>query len=66
MIASSASFSDFEAAEQTYHAKTGFFPIMHLIGVRKSLVEANPDLPLALYDAFVGARDTAIDRLRKV
>jgi len=59
-------FPDFEAAEQAYHAKTGFFPIMHLIGVRKSLVEANPDLPRALYDAFVAARDSAIDRLRKV
>ncbi len=26
---------DFEAAEQAYFAKTGFFPIMHLIGIRK-------------------------------
>lgn len=59
-------FPDFEAAEQAYHAKTGFFPIMHLIGVRKSLVEADPDLPKALFDAFVAARDDAIDRLRKI
>ena len=59
-------FPDFEAAEQAYHAKTGFFPIMHLIGVRKSLVEADPGLPRALFDAFVAARDVAIDRLRKV
>lgn len=59
-------FPDFEAAEQAYHAKTGFFPIMHLIGVRKSLVAANPDLPRALYDAFVAARDAATERLRKV
>lgn len=59
-------FPDFEAAEQAYHAKTGYFPIMHLIGVKKSLVEADPELPRALYDAFVAARDAAIDRLRKV
>lgn len=59
-------FPDFEAAEQAYHAKTGFFPIMHLIGVRKSLVEQCPDLPQALYDGFVAARDMAIGRLRDV
>ncbi len=59
-------FPDFEAAERAYHAKTGFFPIMHLIGVRKSLVADNPDLPRALYAAFVEARDAAIERLRKV
>ena len=59
-------FPDFEAAEQAYHAKTGFFPIMHLIGVRKTLAEANPELPRALYDAFVAARDVAMNRLRKV
>lgn len=59
-------FPDFEAAERAYHDKTGFFPIMHLIGVRKSLVAADPALPRALFDAFVAARDAAVDRLRKV
>ena len=59
-------FPDFEAAEQAYHAKTGFFPIMHLIGIRKSLVEVDPSLPLALFEACVAARDAAKERLRKV
>lgn len=59
-------FPDFETSERAYYAKTGFFPIMHLIGIRKSLADANPDLPRALYDACVAARDAAIDRLRKV
>ncbi len=57
---------DFEAAEQAYHQKTGFFPIMHLIGVRKSIAEASPDLVLALFDAFVKARDLALERLRAI
>jgi len=57
---------DFEAAEQSYHARTGFFPIMHLIGLRKSVAEANPMLPRLLYDAFVQARDLALARLRAV
>lgn len=59
-------FPDFQAAEMAYHAKTGFFPIMHLIGIRKALVEQNPGLPRLLYQAFVKARDLAIERLRKV
>ncbi|WP_245853373.1 4,5-dihydroxyphthalate decarboxylase [Maliponia aquimaris] len=59
-------FPDFEKAEQDYHARTGFFPIMHLIGVRRSLAEAHPWLPRALYDGFVAARDMALARLRAV
>ncbi len=59
-------FPDFEAAERAYHAKTGFFPIMHLIGLRRSLAEANPWLPCALYDAFHAAKEAALDRLREV
>ncbi len=59
-------FPDFEAAERDYHARTGFFPIMHLIGVRRTLAEAHPWLPRALYDGFVAARDLATERLREV
>jgi 4,5-dihydroxyphthalate decarboxylase len=57
---------DYEQAERDYHRRTGFFPIMHLIAVRKSLVVENPWLPRALLDAFTAARDLALDRLREV
>ena len=57
---------NFGDAERTYHQKTGFFPIMHLIAVRKSLVEANPELPAALLDAFTQARDIALERLQSI
>lgn len=57
---------DFGAAERDYHARTGFFPIMHLIAVRRSLVEAHPDLAINLLSAFTQARDIALDRLRAV
>lgn len=59
-------FPDFEATERAYHAKTGFFPIMHLIGVRKALAVAHPWLPRALYDALLEAKNAALDRLRAV
>lgn len=57
---------DFEAAEQAYHQKTGFFPVMHLIGIRKSVADANPELVKDLYQGFVASRDLAMDRLRAV
>lgn len=57
---------DFEGVERAYHQRTGFFPIMHLIGVRKSIADENPWLPRTLLDGFVQARDLAMDRLREV
>jgi 4,5-dihydroxyphthalate decarboxylase len=57
---------DYEQVERDYHRRTGFFPIMHLIAVRKSLVAENPWLPRALLDAFTAARDLALARLREV
>lgn len=57
---------DFASAEEDYHRRTGFFPIMHLIAVRKSLVADHPGLPRALFDAFSIARDQAVNRLEEV
>jgi len=57
---------DYEQVERDYHKRTGFFPIMHLIAVRKSLVAEHPWLPRALLDAFTAARDIALARLREV
>ena len=39
---------------------------MHLIAVRKSLVDSHPDLPAALLRAFIAARDLALQDLRDV
>ncbi|MFK7893532.1 MAG: hypothetical protein AB8B63_22135 [Granulosicoccus sp.] len=57
---------DFESAEIAYYKKTGFFPIMHLLAIRKQLAEEHPWLPQALYDASVSARDIALQRLRDI
>lgn len=59
-------FPDFAAAEADWHRHTGFFPIMHVIAVRRTLAEAHPDLPRALFEAFSMARDRAVARLREV
>jgi 4,5-dihydroxyphthalate decarboxylase len=59
-------FPEFEAVERDWHRRTGFFPIMHVIALRRSLAETHPWLARALFDAFVSARDIALDRLREV
>jgi 4,5-dihydroxyphthalate decarboxylase len=55
-------FADPMAAELDYFARSGIFPPMHLICVKRHCVEQNPDLPRALYDAF--AESQRLARLR--
>jgi 4,5-dihydroxyphthalate decarboxylase len=59
-------FPDFKAAEQAYFQKTGLFPIMHMIGIRKSLVEKHPWLPVNVYKALVEAKRLAMQDLNEV
>jgi 4,5-dihydroxyphthalate decarboxylase len=46
-----------------YYRKTGIFPIMHIVGVRRTLVDAHPWLPAALFKAFERAKNIAVERL---
>ncbi len=50
---------DYVTAEKDYFRRTGIFPIMHLVGVRKSLAAANPWLPDSLFKAFEAAKNMA-------
>ncbi|MEM9781039.1 MAG: 4,5-dihydroxyphthalate decarboxylase [Pseudomonadota bacterium] len=59
-------FPDPETTEREWHARTGFFPIMHLIAVRRSIVAEHPWLPAALMAGFAEARDRAVERLRDI
>jgi 4,5-dihydroxyphthalate decarboxylase len=59
-------FPDTRAAEIAYYKKTGLFPIMHLMGIRKSLVAQHPWLPTSLYKAFLEAKALAMTDLTDV
>ena len=59
-------FPDTREAEQAYYKKTGLFPIMHLVGIRKTLVEKYPWLPTSVYKAFCEAKALAMIDLRDV
>ena len=51
------------AAAKDYYKRTGIFPIMHLIGVRRELAEKHPWLPAAVLKAFDRAKTIALEKL---
>ena len=53
-------FTDPAAEEWAYYARTGLFPIMHVIGVRRTLADEHPGLAADLFRAFVEARNLAM------
>jgi 4,5-dihydroxyphthalate decarboxylase len=56
-------FRDPVAAAKDYFKRTGIFPIMHLIGVRKTLAEQHPWLPAAVLKAFERSKALALAHL---
>jgi 4,5-dihydroxyphthalate decarboxylase len=56
-------FEDPTAAAIDNFQRTGIFPIMHVIGIRKSIIETQPWLAAAAYKAFVRAKAVALAKL---
>ncbi len=54
-------FGDFESVERAYFAQTGIFPIMHSVGLRADVYEANRWLAQALFKAFSESKQRALD-----
>jgi len=59
-------FPNTRASEMAYFKKTGLFPIMHLVGIRKALLGQYPWLATSLYKAFCEAKALAMADLRDV
>ena len=56
---------DSAQAERDYYRATGIFPIMHVVAVRKSILEAHPWVAVSLMDAFEAAKENAVRRALK-
>jgi len=56
-------FQDYRKVETDYFKKSGIFPIMHLVGIRKRLVEEHPWLPFNVFRAFAKAKELCYARL---
>jgi len=57
-------FPDYRAAEEAYFKKARMFPIMHILGIRKTLHEQHPWLAANIYKAFVEAKKLAVAELQ--
>ena len=52
-------FPDYRTAERDYFRKTGIFPIMHTLGIRREIYDNNKWLAASLYKAFLKAKRLA-------
>jgi 4,5-dihydroxyphthalate decarboxylase len=56
-------FPDPVQAAKDYFKRTGIFPIMHIVGVRRTLAEQHPWLPGAVLKAFEQSKAVAMEQL---
>ncbi len=58
-------FEDYEAVERTYYQRTGIFPIMHTVVVKKELAAEHSDVVKAVYKGFCDAKDAMTGQYTK-
>lgn len=59
-------FPDYRAAEEDYYKNTGIFPIMHVVGIRRSLIEKHPWLAVNTLVAYMRAKDICMRNMEKI
>ena len=57
-------FPDFQEVEKAYYKRTGIFPIMHLIAIKRDVYDKNPFIAQSLYRAFCESKQAALVRMR--
>jgi 4,5-dihydroxyphthalate decarboxylase len=56
-------FPDYRDVEENWFRRTGIFPVMHTLVIRREVHEKHPWLAVALYDAFDRATDLAMEEI---
>lgn len=57
-------FTDLQQVESDYWQRTGIFPIMHMMGIRRDVYEQHPWVAQELYRGFLSAKDRSLARAR--
>ena len=57
-------YPKFEDVERDYFRKTGIFPIMHTVAIKRSSYEANPWIARNVFNAFEEAKNNSVRRMR--
>jgi 4,5-dihydroxyphthalate decarboxylase len=58
-------FPDYRQAEKEYFARTGIFPIMHTVVLRRDVHEQYPWAAQSIYRAFIEAKEQAYEQLKE-
>ena len=58
-------FEDYETVERDYYRRTGIFPIMHAVVVKRELALERPDVVRAVYEGFQEAKDKMAEQYVK-
>ena len=56
-------FPNFVELEKDYYKRTGIYPIMHLIAIKREIYERYPFVASSLYDAFVESKKIALGKM---
>ena len=59
-------FKDYIQDEKDYYRRTRIFPIMHMVGIRRTLAEQHPWLAVSVYKAFLEAKALAVHELNEI
>jgi len=59
-------FPDYKAREIDYVKRTGIFPVMHLVAIRRDVYEKNPFVATSLFNACCEAKAIAAKKMREL
>jgi 4,5-dihydroxyphthalate decarboxylase len=59
-------FPDYRAAETEYYRRTRIFPIMHVVGIRRTLLDRHPWLAVNVMNAFLEAKQICTRNQEKI
>jgi 4,5-dihydroxyphthalate decarboxylase len=58
-------FPDYRSVERAYFARTGIFPIMHAVAIKRDVVQQNPWLAEAVFNAYSQAKQMSYEYMAK-
>jgi 4,5-dihydroxyphthalate decarboxylase len=56
-------FPDYESEERRYYEETRVYPIMHVIAMRKAILDGRPWVARNLYNAFEESKRRSLERI---